>query len=128
MSRILRVGIVQMPVTNKKEVNIAYLKNAIENMMQQFIRPEIVISGESNLTFDAEPIPGPISDEFCELARKYKAYLIPGTYPEKAAQLKEGEYYNSAPIINLDGEIVDVYRKMFPYYSLEASTKPGDVM
>ena len=126
MSRILRVGIVQMPVTKKREVNIAYLKNAIEEMMQQFTRPEIVISGEFNLAFDPEPIPGPISDEFCELARKYKVYLIPGTYPEKAPQLREGECYNSAPIINPDGEIVDVYRKMFPYYPVEPSTKPGD--
>ncbi len=124
MSRILRVGMIQMPVDKSKEANISYLTKAIEEMMEQYTRPEIIIAGEFNLSFEAETIPGPISDHFCKLAKKYGIYMLPGSYPEKHSELKENEYYNAAPIINPEGEIIEIYRKMFPYYPMEES-RPG---
>ncbi|MCK5610663.1 hypothetical protein KAR91_52810 [Candidatus Pacearchaeota archaeon] len=55
----------------------------------------------------AETIPGPTIERIAELARKYRIYIISPIY-EKAAP---GVYYNSAPVIDPQGNIMGIYRK-----------------
>ena len=55
----------------------------------------------------AEPIPGPTIDKVCRIAKKYKMWVIAPIY-EKAGP---GIFYNSAPVIDADGNIVGVSRK-----------------
>ena len=67
-------------------------------------------------------VPGPQTDRFCELARKTKQWLIPGSMWE----VEDGKRYNTTVVISPDGEIVAKYRKMFPWLPYEAGTEPGD--
>lgn len=55
----------------------------------------------------AEPIPGPTTNRMAKKAIEYGIYIIPPIY-ERAGP---GLYYNSAPVINPNGEIMGVYRK-----------------
>jgi formamidase len=68
------------------------------------------------------PVPGPQTDRLCELARKTKQWLVPGSMWE----LHEDKMYNTSVVISPDGEIVAKYRKMFPWLPYEAGTAPGD--
>lgn len=69
-----------------------------------------------------QPIPGPISDRLCAIARREKRWLVPGSMYERDGDL----VYNTAIVISPDGDIVARYRKLFPWYPLEAETTPGD--
>ena len=55
----------------------------------------------------AEPIPGPTIDKVVEIAKKYNMYVIAPIF-EKAFT---GIYYNSAPVIDPEGNIMGVSRK-----------------
>ncbi len=69
-----------------------------------------------------QPIPGPISDRLCRIARREKKWLVPGSMYEQ-----EGEVtYNTSIVISPEGEIVAKYRKLFPWYPLESEVTPGD--
>lgn len=54
----------------------------------------------------AEPIPGPMTERFGNIAREYGMYIIPN-YTE----LDGDKMYNTAVIIGRDGEVVGKYRK-----------------
>jgi predicted amidohydrolase len=62
-------------------------------------------------------------DRFCEAARKYKIWLIPGsmflTSPE------DGLVRNTSLVIDPDGNIIRRYAKMFPFLPYEAGIKAG---
>jgi len=68
------------------------------------------------------PVPGPQTDRLCELARKTKQWLVPGSMWE----IHEDKMYNTSVVISPDGDIVAKYRKMFPWLPYEAGTTAGD--
>jgi formamidase len=69
-----------------------------------------------------QSIPGPISSRLCDIARREKLWLVPGSMYERAG----AKTYNTSVVISPAGEIVAKYRKIFPWYPLEAETTPGD--
>ena len=56
---------------------------------------------------NAEPIPGPTTCRIAKIAQEYGIYVIPPLYEK----VEPGIYYNSAPVIGPDGDILGVYRK-----------------
>ncbi len=69
----------------------------------------------------AEPIPGPSTDYFGQLAKKYNLYLVPGLL-ERDGHL----VYNVAVLIGPDGKIVGKYRKIcLPRGEIEGGVAPG---
>jgi predicted amidohydrolase len=70
----------------------------------------------------AEGLPGPVEKYFCELAKKYKVWLIPGSLYEK----REGEIFNTTSVINPDGKVVSRYSKMFPWTPYESGVEAGN--
>jgi len=74
------------------------------------------------LTHNAQDYPNGTEKEFQELARKYEIWLIPGSMFRK-----EGDkIYNTATVINPQGEVVGRYDKMFPFYPYEVGVEGGD--
>ncbi len=56
----------------------------------------------------AEPIPGPLSERMCKLAKQHNLILIAPMYEEAAV----GVYYNTAIVIDSDGNLLGKMRKM----------------
>jgi N-carbamoylputrescine amidase len=56
----------------------------------------------------AEPIPGPSTDAMQKLARELEVVIVVPVFERQAA----GVYRNSAAIIDADGSLMGVYRKM----------------
>lgn len=126
MGRFLNVGVIQMPVKDSTAENFAYLEDALERIMSGYHRPELVVGVECLQCYTPEPIPGPSSDYFASLAKKHGIYFIPGTVYEISKDLPEMKFYNSAPIYNPIGELIDVYRKIAPWYPSEEFAAPGN--
>ncbi|MBC8438667.1 MAG: ATP-binding cassette domain-containing protein [Deltaproteobacteria bacterium] len=69
----------------------------------------------------AETLPGPISDFCSDVAKKHNIYFIPGYIYEK----KQGKIYNSSPVFDDQGNIIEIYHKMYPCRPHEKTTS-GD--
>jgi N-carbamoylputrescine amidase len=78
----------------------------------------------------AEPIPGPTTDRLQALAKELAVVLIVPLFERQAA----GVYRNSAAVIDADGSLLGVYRKMHipddplffeKYYFAPGDTTPG---
>ena len=74
----------------------------------------------------AESIPGPSTDRFGKLARRHGAVVILSLFERRAA----GLYHNTAAVIDADGSIAGIYRKMHipddPLYYEKFYFTPGD--
>ncbi len=71
---------------------------------------------------NAQPIPGPLTEQLCEIARRVKKWIVPGSMYE----LDGDALYNTALVISPEGNIVAKYRKMFPWYPYESGTRAGN--
>lgn len=70
----------------------------------------------------AEPIPGPTTDAVGEACRRNECYAVATT-----VEASGGRLYNSAALIDREGEVVGVYHKMRPTRGeLEHGITPGD--
>lgn len=56
----------------------------------------------------AEPVPGPTTEHFCNLAKKLNIVILLPLFERKAA----GVYFNTMVVIERDGTIPGIYRKM----------------
>lgn len=138
MSRLFGIAGVQMSVVAwDEDATIEKMKQTIHRIKAGFPWVQMVVFHElcpSGLVqFDekpdleawnriVQPIPGNISNALCEIAKNEKLWLIPGSMYE----LDNDKIYNTALAISPDGEIVSKYRKIFPWYPLEAETTPGN--
>ncbi len=69
----------------------------------------------------AEPIPGPSTEYFGQLARKHNLYIVPGLM-ERDGHL----IYNVAVLISPEGKVVGKYRKVcLPRGEIEGGVAPG---
>ncbi|MFO8147578.1 MAG: carbon-nitrogen hydrolase family protein [Bacteroidota bacterium] len=105
--------------------NVEMMKLKINITMSIYPWVEMIVFSELNafgpLTHNAQEIPGSFEQEMQALAKKHGVWLLPGSIFEKS----EGNIYNTATVINPQGEIVTRYRKMFPFYPYEAGVTPG---
>ncbi len=106
--------------------NIPLMKHKIEVMASVYPWVQMIVCSElcafGPLIHHAMEFPNSAEDEFRELARKYKIWLIPGSMFQK----KGDKIYNTATVINPDGEVVGRYDKMFPFYPYEVGVTGGD--
>ena len=69
----------------------------------------------------AEPIPGPLTDRLCALAKELDVWLVPGSLYERG----EAGIHNTMIAIAPDGTIRAKYRKVFPWRPFE-KVVPGN--
>jgi len=95
-------------------------------MFHELVVPGLVqfVTTDNNDTWKAgaEPIPGPLTERLCALARKTGIWLVPGSMYE----LDGDKLYNTAIVVSPKGEILMKYRKMFPWLPYESGTSEGD--
>ena len=75
----------------------------------------------------AEPIPGPSTSFFGELAQKFGVVIVASLFEKRAP----GLYHNTAVVLEKDGQIAGIYRKMHipddPAYYEKFYFTPGDL-
>lgn len=74
------------------------------------------------LISNAKPFPCENIKKLQEVAKKYEIWLLPGSQFEKVGE----EVFNTACVINPEGEIVTTYQKMFPFKPYEDGVSPGN--
>jgi len=94
---------------------------------QELFRSQYFCQSEDHDNFKlAEPIPGPSTEAFQKLAKKYGVVIIASLFEKRAS----GLYHNTAVIIDADGKMLGVYRKMHipddPLYYEKFYFTPGD--
>jgi N-carbamoylputrescine amidase len=96
-------------------------------LKELFNAPYFCKSQQSDRFDLAEPIPGPTIDAMARLARELAIVLIVPIFERQAA----GVYRNSAVIIDADGSVLGVYRKMHipddPLFNEKYYFTPGDM-
>src|SRR5580704_14929739 len=112
------VGLIQMRCTTDVAAN---LEHAIEHVreaakrgaqiicLQELFRSQYFCRVEDADLFDlAESIPGPTTEALAKIARENKVALVVSVFERRAA----GIYHNSAAVLDADGAMLGVYRKM----------------
>jgi N-carbamoylputrescine amidase len=132
-----RVGLVQMscsPDPNENfekalwKVREAAGLGAQVVCLQELFRSQYFCLEENHELFAlAEPIPGPSTEALGRLARELRIVIVASLFERRAA----GLYHNTAAVINADGEIAGLYRKMHipddPLYFEKFYFTPGDL-
>jgi predicted amidohydrolase len=80
------------------------------------------LAGYGPLTYFAQEFPGEFEAEMQAMAVKHGIWLLPGSVFEKVGDL----IYNTASVIDPEGNVVARYRKMFPFYPYEVGVTPGN--
>ena len=95
-------------------------------LKELFNRPYFCKSQQCDRFDLAEPIPGPTTDRMQALAKELAVVLIVPLFERQAA----GVYRNSAAVIDADGALLGVYRKMHipddPLFNEKYYFSPGD--
>ena len=86
--------------------NVAMMKHKIDVMMSVYPWVQMIVFSELSafgpLTYNAQEFPNDTEKEFCEVAKRYNIWLVPGTMFQK----KEDKIYNTASVINPQGEVI----------------------
>lgn len=135
--RILRVGLIQQANTADATQNKTRLQAAIRQAVAQGAELVVLQELHNGLYFcqtedvdvfdQAEPIPGPSTEEFGALARELGIVLVLSLFERRAP----GLYHNTAVVLERDGSIAGKYRKMHipddPAYYEKFYFTPGDL-
>ena len=135
--RKFTVGLIQMGLGPDPDKNLASAVSKIEEAsddgahivcLPELFRSQYFCQTEDAALFDlAEPIPGPTTKLLAKLAKKHRIVVIAPLFERRAA----GIYHNSAAIIDSNGEMVGLYRKMHipddPSYYEKFYFTPGDL-
>ena len=131
------VGLVQMLVTPDLDANVekavAKVEEAARQGAQVICLPELYRSQyfcqkEDADLFDlAETVPGPSTEQLGRVARAHHVTVIAPIFERRAT----GLYHNSAAVINSEGNVAGIYRKMHipddPAYYEKFYFTPGDL-
>jgi len=135
--RIVKVGLIQAacspsPAANLEKTLAAARRAAKDGAQiickQELFRSQYFCQSEDQKYFQlAEPIPGPTTAAFQKLAKANQVVVIVSLFEHRAA----GLYHNTAAIIDADGSLLGIYRKMHipddPLYYEKFYFTPGDL-
>jgi predicted amidohydrolase len=110
--------------SEKREQFAPLIEQAAAQAADLVVLPETLTYYGTGLTMEqvAEPVPGPSTDYFGELAKRHDLYIVAGLV-ERDAHL----IYNVAVLLAPDGSVAGKYRKVtLPRGEIEAGVAPGD--
>lgn len=132
-----KVGLIQMAMTERPKENLhkalAMVRQAALRGAQVICLPELFSTmyfcqREEAANFElAEPIPGPTTQAVARVAKRYNVVVVTPIFERRAS----GLYHNSLVVLDADGTIVGIYRKMHipddPGYYEKYYFTPGDL-
>jgi N-carbamoylputrescine amidase len=132
-----RIGLVQMACSTDPKDNlekaVVRIREAAERgaqivCLQELFRSQYFCRKEDAALFDlAEPIPGPSTEVIGRIAKETGTVVVASLFERRAA----GLYHNTAAVLNADGALLGLYRKMHipddPLYYEKFYFTPGDL-
>ena len=137
MNKTLKIGLIQQANTADLRYNLKKLSENIATVashgaelvvLQELHNSLYFCQTEDTRLFDlAEPIPGPSTGFYSELAAMHRVVLVTSLFEKRAP----GLYHNTAVVFDKDGSIAGKYRKMHipddPAYYEKFYFTPGDI-
>src|SRR5580692_4027691 len=112
------LGLVQMRCEADPEANLEKTITAIHKAaeaeaqivcLQELFRSPYFCQRQDPNFFDlAEPIPGPTTERLAKAARETETVVVASLFERRSA----GVYHNTAVVIDADGSLCGIYRKM----------------
>ena len=132
-----QIGLVQMSCSTDPEANLqkaikgireAAAKGAEIVCLQELFRSQYFCREENAELFDlAEPIPGPSTEALGSVAKELQVSIVASLFEKRA----HGLYHNTASVLDADGSLIGLYRKMHipddPLYFEKFYFTPGDL-
>jgi N-carbamoylputrescine amidase len=134
---VFTVGLIQMSCSSDPDDNLCRACDKVRDAagrgaqvvcLPELFRTQYFCQREEHALFDlAESIPGPTTDALSPVAKQSGTVIIASVFERRA----RGLYHNTAAIIDADGSIKGVYRKMHipddPLYYEKFYFTPGDL-
>ncbi len=131
------IGLIQMALSENTDDNLNKAVDRIEDAVKQgaqviclpeLFRSKYFCQKEDIQNFNlAETIPGPSTNTLSKIAMKHKVVIVVPLFEKRTY----GIYHNTAAIINTEGEIAGLYRKMHipddPGFYEKYYFTPGDL-
>ncbi len=131
------LGLIQMSAGDNVSANLdkaveriaaAAKKRAQVVCLQELFRSRYFCQSENHKNFKlAETIPGPTTEALGALASEHEIVIVASVFERRSA----GIYHNTAVVIDADGSIAGIYRKMHipddPLYFEKFYFTPGDL-
>jgi N-carbamoylputrescine amidase len=135
--KMLKAALIQQSCTTNRDRNLAntvqMIRQAVGSGAELIVLQELHTSTyfcqvESPALFDlAEPIPGPSTELLGNLAAELSVVIVSSLFERRAA----GLYHNTAVVLEKDGSIAGIYRKMHipddPGFYEKFYFTPGDL-
>ncbi len=132
-----KIALIQMSCTPDTQDNLqkaaAFIRDAARAganvvCLPELFRAQYFCQREDHALFDiAESIPGPSTEVLTQIAREEKVVIIASLFERRAP----GLYHNTAAILESDGALAGLYRKMHipddPLYYEKFYFTPGDL-
>jgi len=136
-SSVVKLGLLQTACSADPKANLtktlAFAERAAKQgaqiiCTQELFRSQYFCQNEDHENFKlAEPVPGPSTAAFQKLARKHSVVVIASLFEKRAS----GVYHNTAAIIDANGSVLGMYRKMHipddPLFYEKFYFTPGDL-
>ena len=133
----MKVGILQQRVTEDVKANMRHIAEGIERLADDGAQLVVLQELHNSLYFCqtedvdnfnlAEPVPGPSTEFYGGLARRFGVVIVTSLFERRAP----GLYHNTAVVIEKDGSMAGKYRKMHipddPAYYEKFYFTPGDI-
>jgi N-carbamoylputrescine amidase len=133
----LRIGLVQMRCSERADENLVRALAGIEDAaargaclvcLPELFRTPYFCQAEDATRFDlAEPVPGPTTEAVAKVAAARGVTVVASVFERRAG----GLYHNTAVVLDADGRVAGVYRKMHipddPLYYEKFYFTPGDL-
>jgi N-carbamoylputrescine amidase len=137
MASTVTIGLIQRPADPRPEVNLRETVRDIERAAargarivctQELYRSQYFCQSEDHAHFElAEPIPGPSTEAFGDLAQRLGIVIVGSLFERRA----HGLYHNTATVHDADGSLLGLYRKMHipddPLFYEKFYFTPGDL-
>ena len=137
IDRVVKVGLIQSACSPDLAANLQHTLAAAECAAsdgaqiictQELFRSQYFCQSEDYHHFQlAEPIPGPTTQAFQQLAKTKQVVIIASLFEKRTS----GLYHNTAAVIDADGSLMGIYRKMHipddPLYYEKFYFAPGDL-
>jgi N-carbamoylputrescine amidase len=134
---VFHLGLIQMRCEPEPEANLeravrgireAAVRGAQIICLQELFRSQYFCQRQDPALFDlAESIPGPTTERLSRVAQETGTVLVASLFERRAA----GVYHNTAVVLDTDGSLLGLYRKMHipddPLYYEKYYFTPGDL-